>query len=103
MRIVVIILMIVGFISGILLLFAWIVKKNDTGEYRIIKKDPSAFGGDYAIQRRNKIIGWREIYSTWGLKSAKEVLGQIEKYGDPGVVDSVDMDDKMSTERNKGR
>ena len=103
MRIVVIILMIVGFISGILLLFAWIVKKNDTGEYRIIKKESAGFHGDYAIQRRNKIIGWREIYSTWGLKSAKEVLGQIEKYGDPGVVDSVDMDDKMSTERNKGR
>ncbi len=101
MRIVVIILMIVGFISGILLLFAWIVKKNDTGEYRIIK--PDVFGDDYVIQRRNKIIGWRGIYSTWGLRSAREALERIEKYGDPGVVDTVDIDNKMSTERNRGR
>ena len=103
MRIVVIILMIVGFISVILLLIAWIVKMNDTGEYRIVKKQPVDFQGDYAIQRRNKIIGWREIYSIWGFRSAKEVLGQIEQYGAPGVVDSVDIDNKMSTERNKGR
>lgn len=103
MRIVVIILMIVGFIFGIVLLFAWIIKKNDTGEYRIIKMESAGFYGDYTIQRRNKIIGWREIYSTWGLKSAKEVIEQIKKYGEPGVVDSIDINDKMSTERNKGR
>ena len=40
MRIVVIILMIVGFISGILLLFAWIVKKNDTGGISNHKEGP---------------------------------------------------------------